>query len=599
MHVMDRRHISNTVIIIGSSMALSYLWNRFSGCLFSTKTYTVDEDENEKENKTTSSNKQVQWNQVKQPSNLFDDWSESDSEMSDYDDFFPEKEGNDSDADADKNGRKSVELRRMSTILTYSAQRTLAKLERAIRKNSNGRVEVGMREVHSLNQALLRLKHRADKSLEYEKALTEAIHSAPELFDSKFKEFMIDEFASVTKRRSRRSSNTELMNDMMLRRKNSRKIRRNRSLMDAKLDPRLGVTDKDSQELEKLMHTSSNWSFDIFKLQQLTELGALVILGEAIFEELALLDELGCDKRKFRTYLVEVQTMYRKVPYHSALHAADVCQAVFYFLSHGGLSTDLEVDHTFAVLLAALVHDVGHPGRNNKFLVETQNSLALTYNDRSPLENMHAATAFRLLSKPENNFIAHLEPIRMKSIRLNMIEMILATDNDHHSSLMAEVDEYLHHPEKDMSLISNARLLKLQVALHAADLSNPAKSWEIYMLWTGRVIEEFYLQGDNERELGIPISFAFDRENPVPKPKFQQGFINYIVKPLYRSFNNWDGIQIDECIMQLNENLEKWQAMDVAQSASSPRKKDAKKDAQKDKPNNSLRVESVRSVNEI
>jgi hypothetical protein len=35
------------------------------------------------------------------------------------------------------------------------------------------------------------------------------------------------------------------------------------------------------------------------------------------------------------------------------------------------------------------------------------------------------------------------------------------------------------------------------------------------------IMEEFYLQGDQERALGMPISYAFDRYNPVTQSKFQ------------------------------------------------------------------------------
>ena len=42
-------------------------------------------------------------------------------------------------------------------------------------------------------------------------------------------------------------------------------------------------------------------------------------------------------------------------------------------------------------LLAAYGHDVGHPGVNNPFLVQTGCDIALLHNDHSPLENMHSA----------------------------------------------------------------------------------------------------------------------------------------------------------------------------------------------------------------
>ena len=59
------------------------------------------------------------------------------------------------------------------------------------------------------------------------------------------------------------------------------------------------------------------------------------------------------------------------------------------------------VSDRFALLMAAVCHDVGHPGYNNPFLVESNNKLALKYNDKSPLENMHWAIMF------EAGFVEH------------------------------------------------------------------------------------------------------------------------------------------------------------------------------------------------
>jgi len=50
----------------------------------------------------------------------------------------------------------------------------------------------------------------------------------------------------------------------------------------------------------------------------------------------------------------------------------------------------------FSTLVGALAHDVGHPGLNNLFLVKSKHPLALTYNDRSPLENMHASVLYEV-----------------------------------------------------------------------------------------------------------------------------------------------------------------------------------------------------------
>ena len=47
--------------------------------------------------------------------------------------------------------------------------------------------------------------------------------------------------------------------------------------------------------------------------------------------------------------------------------------------------------------------------------------------------------------------------------------------------------------------------------IHCSDLSNPTKSLHIYQGWVDRIIEEFFQQGDKEKELHIEVSPMCDR----------------------------------------------------------------------------------------
>lgn len=51
----------------------------------------------------------------------------------------------------------------------------------------------------------------------------------------------------------------------------------------------------------------------------------------------------------------------------------------------------------------------------------------------------------------------------------------------------------------------------LRNMVHCADLSNPTKSLELYRQWTDRIMEEFFQQGDKERERGMEISPMCDK----------------------------------------------------------------------------------------
>ncbi len=53
----------------------------------------------------------------------------------------------------------------------------------------------------------------------------------------------------------------------------------------------------------------------------------------------------------------------------------------------------------------------------------------------------------------------------------------------------------------------------LQSVIHLADLSNPAKPIDLYRKWNERVLEEYWKQGDKERECGFEISPMCDRDN--------------------------------------------------------------------------------------
>merc|ERR1719181_1694661 len=95
----------------------------------------------------------------------------------------------------------------------------------------------------------------------------------------------------------------------------------------------------------------------------------------------------------------------------------------------------------YALLVAALCHDLGHFGKTNQFLVETGHSLALRYNDKSPLENMHCATMFEICRDSSNDvFLKTTAQIR-KEVRKVCISAILHTDNANHFEMVKSLSQ--------------------------------------------------------------------------------------------------------------------------------------------------------------
>jgi hypothetical protein len=66
----------------------------------------------------------------------------------------------------------------------------------------------------------------------------------------------------------------------------------------------------------------------------------------------------------------------------------------FYFLKNTKAITYFQDSGVAALLFAALMHDVDHPGNNNDYEKNSKSTLSLLYNDVSILENHHSSLAF-------------------------------------------------------------------------------------------------------------------------------------------------------------------------------------------------------------
>ena len=84
-----------------------------------------------------------------------------------------------------------------------------------------------------------------------------------------------------------------------------------------------------------------------------------------------------------------------------------------------------EPQESLCCLIAALCHDIGHPGFTNRFLVRTSDPIATQYNDQSVLENIHVATALKLAK--ECMIFSSFTNDERRAVRHLMIEMIFET----------------------------------------------------------------------------------------------------------------------------------------------------------------------------
>lgn len=122
-----------------------------------------------------------------------------------------------------------------------------------------------------------------------------------------------------------------------------------------------------------------------------------------------------------------------------------------------------------------------------------QTSLAISYNDKAVLENYHLYKAFSILKKPDCDIFSSLNRQNYSRSRSMIINIVLSTDMAVHFNELGNLKNRIKAVDFDPKSIGDKDILLNQL-IHACDISNPTKPFEIYQLWVDRVFEEFYNQ---------------------------------------------------------------------------------------------------------
>ncbi|XP_032866845.1 calcium/calmodulin-dependent 3',5'-cyclic nucleotide phosphodiesterase 1A isoform X2 [Tyto alba] len=290
------------------------------------------------------------------------------------------------------------------------------------------------------------------------------------------------------------------------------------------------------------------WSFDVFALNEASGEHSLKFMMYELFTRYDLLSRFKIPIPNLISFAEALEVGYSKYknPYHNLIHAADVTQTVHYIMIHTGIMhwlTELEI---LAMIFAAAVHDYEHTGTTNNFHIQTRSDVAILYNDRSVLENHHVSAAYRLMQEEEMNILANLTKDDWRELRSLVIEMVLSTDMSGHFQQIKTMRHTLQQTEG----VDKAKAMSL--ILHAADISHPAKSWELHYRWTMALMEEFFRQGDKEAALGLQFSPLCDRKSTLVAQS-QIGFIDFIVEPTFSLLTD----SMEKIVMPLIEEASK------------------------------------------
>lgn len=256
------------------------------------------------------------------------------------------------------------------------------------------------------------------------------------------------------------------------------------------------------------------------------------------------------------------------------MHAADVTQTIMTIYESSDMKNLLEMNvaDIASFFIAAIVHDFKHTGQTNTYHINSHSDIALMYNDISVLENYHISETYKLLRRPSCNIFSKFSKEENQIIRKRIVDLIISTDMSLHtklySSLKVKVEKLLLNTcgKGKIDLINETDSPKvkfdtkqevLNFTLHAADLSHNVKDFQLTQKWTYLLMNEFWKQGDCEKEEGLPVSFNCDRVT-ANIPDGQKGFLTNIIIPTFQLLTQIFP-NINHFVVNARENYSQWE----------------------------------------
>ncbi|CAD2113334.1 3',5'-cyclic nucleotide phosphodiesterase, putative [Plasmodium vinckei] len=259
-------------------------------------------------------------------------------------------------------------------------------------------------------------------------------------------------------------------------------------------------------------------------------------------------------------FLAFVEKQYNNVPYHNTMHATMVTHKFFCLTKKLGIFERIDYKMKLVMFISGICHDIGHPGYNNMFFINSFHPLSIIYNDISVLENYHASITFKILQLSQCNILKSFSEKEFRQIRSYIIELILSTDMKHHYEIISKFRIRRENEKFDYIKDDDDLLALMKMIIKSADISHGAVKWREHYKWCQRVLCEFYFQGDEELKNKIPISPLCDREKHNEVGQSQIAFLKFVVMPLFEELAYIDNSQFvkNYCLKRLNRNRHMW-----------------------------------------
>ncbi|CAD7956985.1 unnamed protein product [Amoebophrya sp. A25] len=317
----------------------------------------------------------------------------------------------------------------------------------------------------------------------------------------------------------------------------------------------------EEEQIETSLRSMDEWHCDMWMAAEVCDVNAIPVIFLKFFICYDLIGILNLDFDLLFNFCSFAQERHRpQVPFHGFAHATSMAQAVHYFLQHGltqGTDYFLTPLHKFTLFFGCMVMYLEYPGLSNEFLVSVRHPRAIRYNDRAVNQNYALALCFANLADPELNFLLHVPKETQELFRRLLIATILKTDLSQHfrevslfkTKLAASSDGGFggaaggnsaggisgasggsnNTPAQGIAFEDLALLLSMTLKL--ADYSWCCRPLQQMLRWSERMHDEFFLQGDVQKEFFPQVSSFCDRDT-TDTSKVTLGFILVVAQPL-------------------------------------------------------------------
>eukprot|EP00455_Lapot_gusevi_P044103 TRINITY_DN5460_c0_g2_i4.p1 TRINITY_DN5460_c0_g2~~TRINITY_DN5460_c0_g2_i4.p1 ORF type:complete len:146 (+),score=41.71 TRINITY_DN5460_c0_g2_i4:157-594(+) len=137
-----------------------------------------------------------------------------------------------------------------------------------------------------------------------------------------------------------------------------------------------------------------------------------------------------------------------------------------------------------------------------------------------------------------------------------MIGTILATDMMKHKSYLERFVNRVDSQQFSSESPDDQQLLA-EICIKASDLVHVVREFSVAYKWEELVQAEFFLQGDMEKERGLPVGPLNDREK-VKVATSQLGFYQFCGEPLFTGLAKFLPELNDDALKTFYINKQKW-----------------------------------------